>query len=119
MKKTVLLVEDYVDSREAMKLMIELAGYQVIAAENGLEALKLIAQEPVDLILMDISMPVMDGRVAIKVIKQHKPASKVPIIAVTAHSGKYRDEIMEAGAAEIIQKPVEMDFLQATLAKYL
>lgn len=119
MQKIILLVEDNEDSRELMKYMIKSFGHRVIVAENGLEALELAEQEPFDLILMDISMPMMDGITVVKIIKQHKPIAKVPIIAVTAHSQKYRDEVIAAGAVELLVKPVDSDDLKVVLEKYL
>lgn len=119
MKKTVLLVDDYKDSRMILRKMIELSGHCVIEAADGLEALKAIAKEHFDLILMDISMPVMDGITAVKVIKNNRPTAKIPIVVITAHSPKYCDEVIEAGALEVISKPIYFETLKPVLAKYL
>ena len=119
MQKIILLVEDNEDARELMKYMIKSFGYRVIVAEDGLEALELAEQEPFDLVLMDISMPMIDGITVVKIIKQHKPIAKVPVSAVTAHSRKYRDEILAAGAVELLVKPIDFDDLKRTLSKYL
>lgn len=119
MQKIILLVEDNEDSRELMKYMLKSLGYRVIVAGNGLEALERAEQEPFDLILMDISMPIIDGITVVKIIKQHKPIAKVPVIAATAYSEKYRDEILAAGAAEVLIKPVDSDDLEMILEKYL
>lgn len=119
MQKIILLVEDNQESRELMKYILKSLGYRVIVAEDGLEALELAEQEPFDLIMMDISMPIMDGITVVKIIKQHKPIAKIPVIAVTAHSKKYRDEVIAAGAVELLVKPVDLNDLQLVLEKYL
>ena len=84
MPRTILIVEDYEDTRLCMKFILESYGYEVDEAADGLEAIKSIKHHLPNLILMDISMPVMDGLTATKNIRKFKQ-ERNSIIAVTAH----------------------------------
>ena len=120
MSKIVLLVEDYEDTRELMKFMLEvMMGHHVIEAVNGQEAVEQAKQERPDIILMDISMPVMDGIEATRLIKKLDGFDDVPIVAITAHSEEYQEEALNAGVNEVVCKPVDMDELQPVLSHYL
>lgn len=119
MAKTVLIVDDSDDARELMRLMIEMLGQNVIEAADGSEAVEIAKNNGLDLILMDIAMPQMDGIEATKRIKQIKEAADIPIVMVTAHSQKYQSEALEAGAYEIVSKPVDFDDLKPLLSNYL
>lgn len=115
----ILLVEDNDDSRQYLKFLLELSDYQVIEAVNGQEAVETIKHETVDLILMDISMPVMDGMTATRKIRELIDIDKLPIIAVTALGNSYRREVIQAGCNDLIAKPVDMDMLTTMLEIYL
>ena len=119
MKRTVLIVEDYDDTRFCMNLILESYGYQVIEASNGLEAIESLKDNFPDLILMDISMPVMDGITATKTIRKSKQGGEIPILAVTAHGKKFFEEAMDAGCNDLIEKPVDFDSLKSVLNQYL
>ncbi len=120
MLKTVLLVEDYQDTRELMRFLLEvILEHRVIEAVDGSEAVKQARQERPDLILMDISMPVMDGIEATRLIKQLDGFDDIPIVAVTGHSEKYQNEAIDAGVTEVIRKPVDIDDLKPLLSHYL
>lgn len=120
MSKTVLLVEDYADTRELMKFMLEeVMGHHVIEAVNGLEAVEQARQERPDIILMDISMPVMDGIEATRLIKMLDGFDDVPIVAITAHSDEYQEEALNAGVNQVVCKPVDLEELQPVLSHYL
>jgi CheY-like chemotaxis protein len=109
MGRTVLVVEDYEDSRHFMKFMLESYGYRVFEAADGLEAVESSKDNCPDLILMDISMPVMDGLTATKTIRKFKRGGDVPIIAVTAHGKQFEKKVREAGCNELIGKPIDFD----------
>jgi CheY-like chemotaxis protein len=119
MAKTVLIVEDYADIRTMMKFLVERFGYQVTEAANGQEAVESVKRDPPDLILMDLSLPVMDGLTATQIIRKFEGIGKVPIIAVTAYGNSYYRRAMEAGCDDLINKPLDFDNLEPILEQYL
>lgn len=119
MGKKVLIVEDYEDTRNFMKFLIEAYGYQVIEARDGAEAVNRAKTMMPDLILMDISLPVVDGLTATKTIRAFEQGKKLPIIAITAYGSLYYEEAMRAGCDQLIDKPVDFDELKPVLTKYL
>lgn len=120
MTKKVLIVEDYEDTREFMKILLESYGYKVIEAADGIEAIDRVKQYHPDLILMDISLPVVDGLTATRAIREFdEETKKVPIIAVTAFGKNYYKKAIEAGCNDLIDKPVDFDSLEPILKSYL
>jgi len=119
MPKKVLVVEDYEDVRQMMIVMLATFGYEVIAAENGYEGVKLAVREKPDLILMDIAMPVLDGIGATQAIRRHADFSHIPILALTAFGDFCEDAALDAGCNEVIQKPVDFDRLQPLVEQYV
>ena len=121
MGKKVLVVEDYEDTREFMKLLLESYGYQVVEAADGIEAVDRAKQQHPDLILMDISLPFVDGLTATRTIRQFvfKKDANVPIIAVTAFGKTYYDRAIAAGCNDLIDKPIDFDMLEPILHQYL
>lgn len=120
MSKKVLVVEDYEDSREFMKFLLESYGYTVIEAADGLEAVDKVKQFHPDLVLMDISLPFVDGLTATRAIREFdKYAKNLPIIAVTAFGHDYRRKALEAGCNDLIDKPVDFNELEPILHQYL
>lgn len=119
MKKIVLIVEDHPDSRIFMKVLVEGFGYEVIEAVDGEEAIQLAHYGNPNLILMDISMPEMDGLTAIRIIRESMDKNKMPIVAVTAHGKALNKLLIEAGCNEIVNKPVDFEVLQPVIEHYL
>ena len=119
MSKKVLIVEDYEDTREFMKFLLETYGYQVIEAGDGIEAMDRFRQQHPDLILMDISLPLVDGLTATRAIRALDADSKVPIIAVTAFGKYHYQKAIDAGCNDLIDKPVDFDVLEPILTHYL
>jgi two-component system, sensor histidine kinase len=119
MPKTVLIVEDYADVRMMMKILVHRYGYDVIEAGDGREALEKTKQFHPDLILMDISMPIMDGLSATQIIRTLDVGAKIPILAVTAFGNSYHKKAIEAGCNDVIQKPLDFDALEPLLRQYL
>lgn len=119
MSKTVLIVEDYPDTRLMMKYLLQRFGYEVIEAADGQEAVDKVKQANPDLILMDISMPVMDGLTATQIIRKTDGFATVPIIAVTAYGKSYYRQAIEAGCDDLINKPLDFDNLEPILEQYL
>ena len=109
MGKTVLLVEDGDDIRVALKILIERHGYRGIEAADGREAVRTASKQMPDLILMDLSMPTVDGFEATRQIRANSKTSKIPIVAVTAYRDRYRQEALTAGFTDLVDK---MDFMQ-------
>lgn len=119
MTKKVLIVEDYEDAREFMKFLLETYGYQVIEAADGIEAVDRAKQQHPDLVLMDISLPVVDGLTATRAIREFDKKANIPIIAVTAFGKNYYKRAIEAGCNGLIDKPIDFDVLEPILQQYL
>src|ERR1051325_3736042 len=119
-KKLFLLVEDFEDSRFMMRRLLEMAGYSVLEASDGEQAVKLAVESRPVLILMDLSLPKLDGLAATRQIRQKKGLKKTPILAVSAHdSPESRIEALEAGCDEYVTKPIDFDQLHALLQRFV
>lgn len=113
---TILLVEDDENTRYLMRLELEQRDYRVIEAEDGESAVVLAQQELPDIILMDISLPRMDGLEATKLIRNHESIHKVPIVAVTAHQeSDFRNGAKASGFDAYVTKPIDFDWLNELL----
>ncbi|MCU1287816.1 MAG: circadian input kinase [Acidobacteria bacterium] len=119
MPKTVLIVEDYADIRTMMKFLLQRFGYDVIEAADGNEAVESVKRNHPDLILMDLSLPNMDGLTATQIIRKFDGFGKVPIIAVTAYGNSYYRRAIEAGCDDLINKPLDFNNLEPILEQYL
>lgn len=119
--KTVLLVDDDVRNIFALMSMLESKGANVIVARNGIESLeKLGENNNIDLVLMDIMMPEMDGYTAMKEIRKNPAHHKLPIIAVTAKAMKDDyEKCIEAGANDYLAKPVDVEKLISLMRVWL
>lgn len=118
MAKIVLLVEDYEDTRLFMKFLLEENGYHVFEAGDGLEAVELVHSCVPDIILMDLSIPRMDGLAATKIIRNIEEFAQIPIIAVTAHGSAYSQRALDAGCTEVLNKPLDIGLLESLLSGY-
>lgn len=117
---TVLVVEDTADSREIVKLILESEGYRVLEAENGIVAVETARRELPDAILMDMSLPLMDGCQATKLIRQLPMLRNTPIIALSAYNQwTWRSRAILAGCTDFLTKPVETKVLFEVLARHL
>lgn len=120
MAKTILVVEDYEDIRSFLKYLLEERGYQVCEARDGIEAFDKFKQAHPDLILMDISLPEVDGLTATKAIRELEAnGENIPIFAVTAFGQLYYKQAIEAGCNELIDKPVDFDSIETVIHHYL
>ena len=119
-QQTVLLVEDFEDNRFMMRRLLEMNGYRVVEAENGEEAVSKAEAENPDLILMDLSLPILDGLAATRRIRQLPNFIKVPVIAVSAHDTvDFHAEALAAGCNEYVTKPIDFDELEILLQRLL
>jgi CheY-like chemotaxis protein len=119
MKKIVLIAEDVADVRMMMKILLEYYGYETIVATDGYDAIEKVKEFHPDLILMDLMMPVLDGVVAVEIIRNLDEDAKVPIIALTAYNDISGKRAMEAGCNEVIKKPLDFRNLKPLLNQYL
>ncbi len=109
----VLLVEDTEDNRMMMRRLLELSGYEVSEATNGVEAVRAAENETPNVILMDLSLPVVDGLSATRRIRQLPDLARVPIIAVSAHdTADFHAEALAAGCDAYITKPIDYSELE-------
>ena len=111
-RPTVLVVEDFEDNRFMMRRLLEMSGYRVVEAVNGNQAVESAATENPDIILMDLSLPQLDGLAATRRIRAREGLRKVPIVAVSAHdSADFHAEALAAGCNEYVTKPIDFDQL--------
>ena len=119
MGKKVLIVEDYPDTRTMMRYLLQGFGFEIFEASNGEEAISQAKKNLPDLILMDISLPVMNGLEATQIIRKLEGFASIPIIAVTAYGNSYYRQAIEAGCDDLINKPLDFDKLEPLLNQYL
>jgi CheY-like chemotaxis protein len=119
-KKLFLLVEDFEDSRFMMRKLLEMAGYAVVEASDGEQAIELAVKEKPALILMDLSLPKLDGLAATRQIRRYEGLGHTPIVAISAHdSPETRTEALDAGCDEYVTKPIDFDQLGALVKRFL
>ncbi len=118
--RTVLLVEDNATNRRVAELFLERAGCTVLQAADGAEALALLKERSVDLVLMDVQMPVMDGLEATRRIRADVAGGgRIPVVGLTASALKEQvEDCRAAGMDEVIAKPLERERLEAVLERY-
>lgn len=116
----VLLVEDFEDTRLFMRLELEEQGFIVFEAENGQAAVETAIRETPDVILMDLTLPLMDGFEATKLIRRNEVLKNVPIIAVTAHKeNDFRSDAKASGFDAYVTKPIDVNWLKELIAGLL
>ena len=109
MKPRVLIVEDNVDNYELVRYLLDRAGYDVVSAANGREGVEMARQNPPDLILMDLSLPELDGWDATRILKSDASTHGIPILALTAHTlPSERKRAIDAGIDGYISKPIKV-----------
>jgi CheY-like chemotaxis protein len=115
--KTLLVVDDEYDIVLALELMLTGEGYRVLTAANGREALDALERDSVDLVLMDLMMPVMTGAEALNAIRADPKLKLTPVIILSAVAPRSGHE--PPGADAFLRKPFELDALLALIAKHL
>jgi CheY-like chemotaxis protein len=111
--KKVLLVEDSVESRDILTILLEQQGFDVVVAGNGYEGIKNALKERPDIIITDLTMPRMDGVEMINVLRSIPEWQDTPILAITAYGMEIAQKAIEAGANRAMAQPVEGDLLVA------
>lgn len=120
MKSRILLVEDNEQNRYLATFLLEQAGFTLVHASDGREAIEAARREPPDLVLMDIQMPEMDGYEAAQRLMEIDGCEKVPIVAVTSYAmAGDRARAMKIGFAGYIEKPIETTSFVETVRHFL
>lgn len=120
MSKTVLLADDEPDVVLVIRGRLTTWGYQVVTATNGQEALDAVNRQVPDLILMDLKMPVLDGKQACRRLKADSRFAKIPIILITSSSQKaVAEELLTIQADDCLVKPFEPTEFQAKIKKWI
>lgn len=115
---TVLVVDDNADTRVVVRWMLERWGCRVVEAGDGREAVERVVESRPDLVLMDLSMPGVDGFDAIRAIREREEFARLPIIAVTAFDrADTRDGAASAGCDYFLSKPIDFSRLQVLVEK--
>jgi len=111
-KGRILVVEDNMDTYELVRFFLEKNGYETFLAANGRDGVNAAIKQLPDLIIMDLSMPEMDGWTAIGLIKKDERTLSIPLLALTAHAlPGDRQRAMDAGSDEYITKPMDLNDL--------
>ncbi|HEX8072158.1 MAG TPA: response regulator [Pyrinomonadaceae bacterium] len=119
-QRTVMVVEDFDDTRQLLRLLLERQGYYVLEANNGRSAVELAKSAHPRLILMDLSLPVLDGLSATRQIREQGFLNDVLIVAVTAHQEReYKEKALAAGCDDFVNKPLDFDRLEALLRRFM
>ncbi|MFI5272648.1 MAG: response regulator [Ktedonobacterales bacterium] len=116
----VLVAENEENNRLLMEQILSLAGYYYLSASNGLEVLRILEREPVDVVLLDLSMPVLDGLRTTELIRRRPELATLPVVAVTGHAASEdRDEALEAGFTAYLAKPFRPQELVSMVERML
>jgi CheY-like chemotaxis protein len=116
LRRTILVVDDFDDTRLLLRTWLEKRGFRVVEADNGLDAIAKAETDSPDLIIMDVEMPKLDGLSATRRIRKVKALNSVPIVAVSAYGAdQFRDQALAAGCDEYVSTPFEPDALEGII----
>jgi CheY-like chemotaxis protein len=119
-KPLIMVADDEEDIKAVLEMFLEVAGYDVITAYDGLDAIEKIHESKPDLVLMDIMMPLIDGIEVVRQMKADDSIKHIPVIMLTAASkSDMVEKAMQAGAVDYIQKPFEPEQVQNVIQKTL
>jgi two-component system, cell cycle response regulator DivK len=119
-RQTVLVVDDLDEGRSLMCHFLEMRGYRAVKAENGQEAIPVALREQPNLILMDMSMPQLDGFAATRRLRAYEQLQDVPIVAISAFDKEeLRSAAIAAGCTVFVAKPIDADKLESLLNRFL
>jgi CheY-like chemotaxis protein len=117
---TILVVDDFDDTRLLLRTWLERKGFRVIEAENGNEAVLQAESHAPDLIIMDVEMPELDGLAATRQIRSSLAIKNVPVVAVSAYGAQqFRREALAAGCNEYVSTPFEPEDLEKVIRSFL
>ncbi len=120
MTRKLLIAEDDPASRELLREILEAQGYQVVEAEDGQTALRRIEEESLDLVLLDIQMPKLDGLAVVRRLRQNPRLTSLPVIAVTSYAMRGdREKALDAGFDTYLTKPIDVVAMRQTVARLL
>jgi CheY-like chemotaxis protein len=112
-QRTILVVDDFDDTRLLLRTWLRKKGYRVVEAGNGNEAIERVREIGPDLVIMDVEMPELDGLSATRKIRELKDSARLPIIAVSAYGAdQFREQALSAGCNEYVSTPFEPDELE-------
>ncbi len=118
--KLVLVVDDFLDNREMYSEFLSFSGFRVIEASNGLEAVETAKAHRPDIIIMDLSLPVMDGWEATRLLKADQGTRNIPVVALTGHSlAAHSKDAQAAGCDSVLTKPCLPDQLVVEIRRML
>lgn len=119
-KRTILVADDFDDTRLLLKTWLEKKGFNIVEAENGNQAVSLAQQVRPDLIIMDMEMPELDGLAATRKIRSIRELDDIPVLAVSAYGAQqFRAEALAAGCSEYVSTPFEPDNLEQVINSFL
>jgi len=108
LQRTILVVDDFDDTRLLLRTWLEKKGFRILEAQNGIQAVAQAKTEHPDLIIMDVEMPELDGLSATRLIRKGERAHRVPIVAVSAYGADlFREDALAAGCDEYVSTPFE------------
>ena len=115
-RRTVLVVDDFDDTRLLLRTWLERRGFRVVEADNGIDAVARAESDSPDLIIMDVQMPKLDGLSATRQIRQVKELDNIPIVAVSAYGAdQFREQALAAGCDEYVSTPFEPAALEGII----
>ena len=118
--RVILIVDDQNDNLEVLNAFISSLGHIVVEARNGVEAVRAALEASPDLIIMDLSMPVMDGFLAVRILREMSKTSRVPVVAWTAlDSESHKLQALHVGFNEFLTKPINFLQLNGVLNQFL
>jgi len=119
-RKKILVVDDDKKNRYLVSFLLEKEGFEVVIATNGLEGIEAAKKQQVDLIIMDIKMPKMDGYEATRRIRRLKKYKSIPIIALTSYAMREdKERVMKAGCTGYMSKPITPEIFTEEIKKFL
>ena len=119
MTATILIADDYEDNLELLRLLLAAADYQVSEARNGEECLTMAREQRPDLIMIDLSMPVLDGWALFQELRADERTAAIPCIAVTAYGDSDKDRALLAGFDAYLSKPFRGTEMLDTVSRLL
>ena len=119
MPVSILIADDYDDNRELLRLLLQAANYEVHEARDGHECVVLAGEKMPNLIMVDLSMPELDGWEVFRTLKADSRTAHIPLIAVTAHTKRDCDRALRVGFSAFVSKPFKTEEMLETVARVL